>query len=155
MRKRGPGADLITSQYGVKDYLGVSVPLDGAPAELDMLERNAGQGPLTISQTKPPYESWKQASEWAFRMEIPGGGFLETRDEFPFEAPANGYQSAVEFSFQKGQTNWEAHLSKDYYFRFGSPPRYGRLHLETSIMMSGARLTYAINPNSSRYLEPK
>ncbi len=155
LRKRGPGTDLITSQYGVKDYLGVSLPLDGTPVQVDMLERKAGQGPLTISQTKPPYESWKQATEWAFRLEIPGGGFVEHNDEFPFEAPANGYQSSVEFNFQKGETNWTTNLSKDYYVKFGNPPRYGRLHLETSIMMSGARLTYAINPDGSRYLESK
>ena len=44
---------------------------------------------------------------------------------------------------------------KDYYIKFGSPPRYGRLHLETLIEMQGARLTYAINPTGSRNLEPQ
>ena len=155
MRKRGPGADLITSQYGVKDYLGVSAPLDGTSVQVDLLERKTGQGEMKISQTKPAYENWKQATEWAFHMEIPGGGFVECNDEFPFEAPETGYKPAVAFNFQAGETNWMTNLSKDYYIKFGNPARYGRLHLETSIMMSGARFTYAINPDGSRYLEPK
>jgi len=155
MRKRGPGADLITSQYGVKDYLGVSAPLDGTSVQVDLLERKTGQGEMKISQTKPAYENWKQATEWAFHMEIPGGGFVECNDEFPFEAPETGYKPAVAFNFQAGETNWMTNLSKDYYIKFGNPARYGRLHLETSIMMSGARFTYAINPGGSRYLEPK
>src|SRR5206468_3880099 len=29
LRKKGAGADLITSQYGVKSYFGVRLPLDG------------------------------------------------------------------------------------------------------------------------------
>jgi len=155
MRKRGPGADLITSQYGVKDYLGVSAPLDGTSVQVDLLERKTGQGEMKISQTKPAYENWKQATEWAFHMEIPGGGFVECNDEFPFEAPETGYKPAVAFNFQAGEANWMTNLSKDYYIKFGNPARYGRLHLETSIMMSGARFTYAINPDGSRYLEPK
>lgn len=155
LRKRGPGTDLITSQHGVKDYLGVSVPLDGSPVQVDLLERKAGQGALKLSQTKPAYENWTQAAEWAFRMEIPAGGFVERKDESGFEAPETGYESVVQFNFQRGQANWTTNLRKDYYIKFGDPPRYGRLHLETSLMMSGARLTYAINPDGLRNLEPK
>lgn len=155
LRKKGAGVDLVTSQYGVSPLLEVKAPRDGTPVQVDMFERKSGQGPLTISQTKPPYESWKQATNWIFRMEIPGGGFVEHNDEFPFEAPEGGYQAILEFSFQKDTPDWKINLRKDFYIKSGNPPRYGRLHLETSIMMSGARLTYAINPDGSRNLEPK
>jgi hypothetical protein len=155
LRRKGAGGDLITSQYGVEDYLGVTVPLDGSPVRVNPLERKPGEGPLTISQSKPTYKSWKQAAEWSFRMEIPGGGFIAQSDEFPFEAPETGYEPVALFHFQKETTNWMTNLRKDYYIKFGNPPRYGRLHLETSISMSGARLTYAINPDGSRNLEPK
>jgi len=155
LRKKGPGVDLVTSQYGVSPSLDVEMPRDGTPVQVDVLERKTGQGALKISQTKPPYVNWKQATKWAFRMEIPGGGFVETTEEFPFEAPESGYQPAVAFNFQAGDTNWTTNLSKDYYIKFGDPVRFGRLHVETSTMMSGARLTYAINPDGSRCLEPK
>ncbi len=156
LRKRGLGTDLVTSRYGVKDFYGVTMPIDGTPVQVRLLERRVGEGgELRMTQTKPSLNDVNVAELWTFRMEIPNGGFVEHNDQFPFEAPANGYQPTIEFSFQKGQTNWMKDLNKDYYIRFGDPPRYGRLHLETSIRMSGARLTYAINPDGSRYLEPK
>ncbi len=155
LRRKGSGADLVTSQRGVKDHLGVTAPLDGTPVQVDLLGGKTGQaGQLVITQTKPSYETWKQATQWSFRMEIADGGFVEQNDEFPFEAPESGYQPVVQLDFRQGQTNWTTQVSKDYYIEFGRPPRYGRLHVETSIMMKGARLTYAINPDGSRNLEP-
>jgi hypothetical protein len=154
LRKKGIGTELVTSKYGVKGSFGVTIPLDGTAVQVDLLERKTGQGPMSITQIKPEYKNWKQASEWMFRMEIPDGGFVEHHDEFPFEAPESGYEPVAQFNFQAGQTNWAINLQKDYYIKFGSPPRYGRLHLETSIMMGGARLTYAINPSGTRNLEP-
>jgi hypothetical protein len=157
LRKRGAGVDLITSKYGVKNYFGVTVPLDGTPVRVDLLERKSGgqEGQLILSETKPPYDKWKQATEWSFRMEIPDGGFVEENDEFAFEAPESGYQPVMEFDFEQSQTNWTTILKKDFYVRFGNPPRYGCLHLDTRVEMDGARLTYAINPDGSRNLEPK
>ncbi len=153
LRKKRNGVDLITSQYGMRDSFAVSTPVDGMPVRVNLLERKTGEGPLTITQIKPESKKWKQANEWSFRMEIPDGGFVEHNYEFPFEAPQDDYQSVVEFKFEKDQPNWTLNLKKNYYIRFGNPPRYARLQLETSIMMGGARLTYAINPTGSRNLE--
>jgi len=156
LRRKGTGTDLVTSAYGMKSYLGVPMPLHEVPVQFDLLERKAGPGgSLRLSQAKPAYENWKLATEWMFRMEIPDGGFIEHSDEFPFEAPASGYQPVVEYRFQVGQTNWTTVLRRKYYVKFGKPSRYGWLDLETMIMMPGARLTYAVNPDGSRYLEPK
>lgn len=156
LRKKGVGAELITSRVGMKPYLGVTMPLDGTPVSVDLLGKKQGQGgQLVLSQKKPTYETWKHATEWSFRMEIPDGGFLEHNEEFHFMAPEVGYQSAVELQFQKNGTNWAEDVRKDYYVKFGNPPRYGRLHVDTSILTSGARLTYAFNPSGSRNLESK
>lgn len=155
LRKKGVGIDLVTSKYGVKDYFGVTVPLDGTPVQADLLERKTGQGQITVSQIKPEFKNWQQATNWFFRMEISDGGFIEQNDEFPFMAPEDDYQSVVEFNFQKGQPDWIENLQKTFYIKFGNPARYGWLKLDTSIMMEGARFTYAINPDGSRNLEPK
>jgi hypothetical protein len=154
--RKGPGVDLVSSGTGVKPYLGVPMPLEGAAVSVDLLGRNVGQtGQLTLQQRKPDPDQWKQATEWLFRISIPDGGFVEENEEFPFEAPQSGYRPVVEFIIQKGQPDWATDLSKDYYIRFGTPPLYGHLHLDTSIDMSGARLTYQVNPTGSRNLEPK
>ncbi len=155
LRKKGVGVDLISSEYGVKPHFGIPVPLDGTPVQADLLERKVGQGELTLSQVKPDYKHWKQATNWSFRMDLPSGGFVVQNEEFPFTAPEEGYQPVLEFNFHREQPDWKINLQNNYYIKFGNPPRYGRIHLETSIDMAGARLTYVINPDGSRNLEPK
>ncbi len=153
--KKGVGTELVTSQYGVLRSLDFSAPRDGSPVRVDFFNRKTGSnGQMEISQIKPTYETWKTATEWSYRLAIPDGGFVEQNDEFAFEAPESGYQPLVAFHFRKGDTNWTDSLNKNYYIAFGSPRRYGRIHVETSIT-TGTILGYAINPDGSRYLEPK
>ena len=90
-----------------------------------------------------------------FRMEIPGGGFVGENDEFEFTAPEEGCQSVIEFGFQQGQMDWTTDINTNYYIKFGNPPRYGHIHIQTGISYGGAILTYAINPDDSSNLEPK
>ena len=155
LRPKGPGTDLITSKLGFTSYFDVHVPIDGRPIKVDVLNRNIGNsGQIEFSNVKPEYLQARQASEWSFKMEIPDGGFITENDEFPFQAPENGYHPVVKFDFQKSQLDWADTIQADYYIQFGIPARYGYLHVETSIG-SGVRLTYAINPAGSRNLEPK
>ena len=155
LRKKGPGADLITSQYGVFPELEFSMPGDGSPVRVDFLTRKVGNsGHLQLSSLKPPPEQAPAATEWSFRLSIPDGGLVEHRDEFPFEAPESGYKPTVEFQFKRGETNWVELLRKEFYIVFGQPRKYGRLKLQTGIDR-GVYVGYAINPDGSRYLEPK
>jgi hypothetical protein len=156
LRKKGTGADLVTSQHGVFPELEIEAPRSGSPVYVDLMERKLNyEGQLIIRQTKPEYLEAKKATAWSFHMAIPTGGFVEENDEFPFEAPETGYQPVVEFQFNKGETNWMTSLKKNYYITFGQPQRYGWLTVETRMGWGGAHLTYAINPDGSRYLEPK
>jgi hypothetical protein len=155
LRKKGVGVELITSQYGMSPDFPIHVPRDGTRVQIDLLQRKVGEsGQIQISESKPEQTAWKQATSWSFRMEIPDGGFVEENEEFPFEAPETGYRSVVQFDFQQGQTNWATLLKKDFYIKFGNPPRYGRFQVQTGISYGGAILTYAINPSGSRNLEP-
>jgi hypothetical protein len=156
LRKKGTGVDLITSRYGASSTFPINIPRDGTPVMLDVMQRKIGNsGQIRISENKPAHDAWQQAKSWWFRMEIPDGGFTEQKDEFPFEAPESGYQPVVQFDFQQGQTNWATGLRKDFYVKFGNPPRYGRLQVQTDISYGGAIITYAINPDGSRNLESK
>jgi hypothetical protein len=156
LRKKGIGVDLITSQHGMSPDFSIHIPRDGTPIKVDFMKRQVGDnGQMIISEDKPEYKNWKQATNWWFRLEIPSGGFVEENDEFPFEASASGYQPVVEFNFQRGQTAWIENLKKNYYIKFGNPPLYGRLQIETGISYGGSILTYAINPDGSRNLESK
>lgn len=154
--KKGEGADLITSQHGMSSTLDFSVSTsDGSPVRVDFFNQKVGRaGQLEISQNKPAYGQWQTATGWSYRLAIPDGGFVETTDEFPFEAPQSGYQPVVEFKFQKGEPGWTERINKTFYIVFGSPRKYGRIHVETT-MTTGTILEYAINPTGSPNLEPK
>jgi hypothetical protein len=107
---------------------------------------------MELSAVKP--RVGQPASGWSYRLSIPDGGLTECNDEFPYEAPESGYQSTIEFKFKTGETNWTESIDKTFYIAFGNPRRYGRIHVETTIS-TGTILTYAINPDGSRNLEPK
>jgi hypothetical protein len=150
LRKKGSGSDLISAVLNAK------MPRDGTPVNIDLIKGKVGaSGQLQMSQVKPPYESWKKATAWSFNMTIPDGGFVEESEEFPFEAPINGYLSTITFNFRAGQPDWKTNLKKSYYIVFGTPPCYGRVDIENDIMWDGAHISYSINPDGSRNLEPK
>jgi len=154
--KKGTGArSLITSQYGVYDDFSVKAPLDGTPLKVNLLQRKTGTGPLEISQVKPEYAKSRTATNWSLTMRIPGGGFVSGGDEeFPFHPPESGYRPEVQFNLDKGGTNWAADIRKEYYIRFGDPPLYGRLRVDTGISSDSVRLSYTVNPDGERNLEP-
>jgi hypothetical protein len=156
LRKKGAGAQLVTSAYGVNPRLSLSAPKDGSSVWVDFFNRKmGGEGQMQVSKLTPPYDpNDRSAKEWQITLSIPDGGFVEHNDEFPFEAPQTGYQTVLDFRFTPGKTNWADILRKRYYIAFGQPRKYGWIELETG-MYSGIRLQYAINPDGSWYLEPK
>jgi len=149
LRKKNPGARLVSATLDVK------MPRDGTPVFVDFLSGNLGvTGQLQLSQVKPPYADWKKATAWSFNMVISNGGFIEQNDEFPFQAPEIGYQPSFSFDFKAGQPDWKTSFTKNYYIILRNPTRYGRLTIESDIMWGGARLTYLLNPDGARNLEP-
>jgi hypothetical protein len=152
LRKKGLGAELVTSENGVRTKLDVRVPRDNTPVRVDLLQKRADPaGELEISQDKPP---WQGAREWGFSQTIPSGGLVENHDEFQFEAPNTDYQSAVRFKFTNGETNWTTQVTKQFYIALGEPRKYGWLRIESNLAQETVFLTYALNPTGSRNLEP-
>lgn len=152
LRKKGQGVELITSENGMRPNVWVRIPKDNTPVRVDLLEKKpSATGQLEISQIKPPFQG---ATNWSFRMSIPDGGLIENQDEFQFAAPESGYQPTVEYDFAKGETNWITQVSKQFYIAFGQPRKYGWLRIESNLAQETIFLTYAINPDGSRNLEP-
>ena len=153
LHKKGQGAELITSENGMRSDVWVRVPKDNTPVRVDFFQKQASStGQLEISQNKPPFQG---ATNWSFRMSIPDGGLVENQDEFQFEAPESGYQPTVRYDFTKGETNWTTQVSKQFYITFGQPRKYGWLHIESNLAQETIFLTYAINPTGLQNLEPK
>jgi hypothetical protein len=156
LKRKGGGVELITSRQNREPWFPVSLPRDGRPVQVDLVARKiATNGTLELSQVKPELEKVRGATEWSFELAIPDGGLIEQNDELPFLAPEEGYAPEAVYRFKKTETNWSSEIKKSYYIRFGNPVRYGWLTVETSISTGGVYLTYAINPNGERNLEPK
>jgi hypothetical protein len=152
LRKRGQGVELITSEHGMQLNVDVDVPRDNTPVRVDFFQKQASAtGQLEIRQIKPP---WQGATNWSFSLNIPDGGLVENQDELQFEAPETGYQSTVEYNFAKDDTNWTTQVSKQFYITFGQPRKYGWFRIESNLAQETIFLTYAINPDGSRNLEP-
>jgi hypothetical protein len=155
LRKKGQGEELVTSAFGSRHNFPVQIPRDGRPVKVDLVQRKSGvSGDLTVSQFKPARGQERQATEWSFHLSIPDGGLIEHNEEFPFTAPAEGYQSTVDLHFLRTETNWITHFIKNYYIAFGEPRKYGWLRVESDISQETIFLTYAINPSGSQNLEP-
>jgi hypothetical protein len=156
LHKKGQGADLVTSQYGIRTDFPVLVSRDGNPVNIDLLQRKIdASADLQISQVKPDSAHWNSATNWSFHMKLSDGGFIETDDAFLFTAPETGYQSTVDLDFTKGEDNWTTQFTKTYYVVFGQPQRYGWLQVDANMSQQTIVLKYAINPAGAQNLEPK
>lgn len=152
LRKRGEGAALATSANGMWDVLSIPVPKNGIPVRVDFSRKKADiNGELEISESKTASED---GINCLVKMTLMDGGFIETNDEFRFEAPARGYTPQVSYNLSKNATNWVSHLSKNFYIVFGEPRRYGWLGIETDLSQETVFIRFAYNPTGSRNLEP-
>ena len=155
LRKKGQGTELVTSQNGIRPDLAVRVSINGDPTSVDLLNKKTVEsGDLVLSQIKPDFNHWQQATNWSFHLSIPSGGFVGENDPFPFEAPVSGYQSAVDLNFVQGEPDWATHFVTNFYIVFGQPQKYGWLRVEGDIAQETVFLKYAINPTGSGNLEP-
>jgi len=156
LRKKGIGVDLITSNNGIDTNLHAVPPTNGSPVFIDFFSRKIGDvGQLKIEGWKEPKDFKTAQNNWGFRLTVPDGGLVENTDDLPFEAPDADYQSVLEWHFKDGAADWQGGINKKYYIKFGNPPRYGTITVETTAFFPGVYLGYVINPSGSRNLEPK
>jgi hypothetical protein len=155
LQKKGVGVDLVTSDHGIDSDLHFAPPTNGTPVFVDFFNQNVGEnGQLKIEGWKELKDRKTAQNNWGFRLTVPDGGLIVENDEFPFEAPDTDYQSVLEWYFKDGDPDWKGFLQKKFYIKFGNPPRYGIVTVETTAFAPGVYLHYAFNPTGSRNLEP-
>ena len=103
---------------------------------------------VTNTEKYPP-----QLFDWQASISIADGGLIEHDLEFPFEAPEQGYKEKVEFNMPANAPDWRRSLEKSYFVRFGTPPKYGRIHVRFNGASQKVFLNYAVNLSGSRNLE--
>jgi hypothetical protein len=158
LRKKAKAEPLIHIQAIMGGPKGFRVARDGTPLEISLTTgqtTSAGQGDIRVQcwtddQGKSPGEHY----DWRCRISVPNGGLLQYTNEFPFEAPLDGYQQFDEInmpaSIEKG---WQRNAGRSYFVKLGSG-NYARM---TFKMIAGGdhfcQLESFLNPSGSRNLE--
>jgi hypothetical protein len=130
---------------------------DGTPVRVDLLNggRVSGDGQVEITGVTNTEKYPPRLFDWEASVAVPDGGLIEHDLEFPFEAPDHGYLPKMEFKMQANAPDWKRVVEKSYFIRFGTPPRYGRIHVRFNGASQKVFLSYAVNPSGSRNLETK
>jgi len=120
----------------------------GKVTDTGQLQITAWKPQLTTTPLLKPYD-------WRITVEISGGGFVEHKDTFPFTAPEDDYVSSIDLHMSPDLgPQWSVGVERNYYFRFGTPPHYGRLILRTNGDSKFVFIDYFLNPKpGSRNLE--
>jgi hypothetical protein len=131
----------------------------GEPMEINLLtgkQVSLGQGSIRFERRANDEKKDQHGRfDWSVRVTIPNGGLVEREGQFAFEAPATGYEPAVEINMpaELGE-QWRYSVNKDYFVRIREG-QYARVNLEiyaghdNSIVLESF-----VNPNpGSRNLE--
>jgi hypothetical protein len=141
-KKKVPVA-LISGSEGLK------ASINGAPGVI----RLGRQGQVQVEAwANPPAAYTGKSFDWRVRFSVPGGGIIESTQEFNFEAPQNGYNPSVEINMTSSQKNWAESVRKTYILNLGKA--YARMNVYVNagqqIFVSA---DYLINPTGSPNLE--
>jgi hypothetical protein len=151
LHKQGPPADLREKS------IEIVLPGDGSSTKVELKTGKTGpNGELEVQAWKPwPPRPMDPPYEWKIVLAIPGGGFVETREDFAFKAPETGYegQYVIDMSPTLGRL-WKVSAERSLYFVFGEPKKYGRMSLRTDGGTRYIFLDYVINQSGGRDLEP-
>ncbi len=157
MQKKGIPEPLIVK------HLELKLGGQGATATVDLATGGVSPsgGQLEVTVWKPTITTVQINTgkvfpyDWRIQVKVSGGGLVEHKDAFAFEAPESGYIS--EFNAILHATNGmspDVTVEKQFYFCFGQPRRFGRMHLRTDGDRPRVAIDYWLNPKpESRNLE--
>lgn len=91
------------------------IPKDGTPVTVDLLTgRLSPNGDMRV-------ETWTGAPvngrkfDWHCRITVPGGGLMERKGQFDFEAPSEGYEESVELGMPNDAEKWTSDQQRNYF----------------------------------------
>lgn len=140
------------------------IPYDGTPITLDLAKGkystdvNAA-GDLRITLLRSPLKiKWGTRNfDWQATIDAIDGGIIETKDEFMYRAPVEGYLPRIEIKMASGDPNWTSHKELSFYLKSQGGKHYSRVTVEfrtdSDQETTGFTFTSYINPTGSRNLE--
>jgi len=119
LHKQGQTEPLIAKTTGQ-----INVPRTGQPISVDLASGRVGQGDLKIASWVGDYS--QRQFDWKYQLSVPGGGIVERKGRFDFEAPEDGYHSSVEINMPASAANWAIDGEGEYFAKL-SNGRYARI----------------------------
>ena len=149
LRKKGNAENVI------KKSVELILPGDGS---VKTLQLGSGQlaavGQVEVQTWKPwPPKPLSPHYDWKLALKMQDGGFVETTEEFAFEAPETGYSQSYDIDMRASSGDWRVSAEKTLYFSYGDPPKYGLMKLRTDGNSRYVFIDYVLNPSGSRNLE--
>jgi hypothetical protein len=157
LRKKGEGADLIQSVYPGFAHI-AQLKHDGTPVELDLFQgkqASSGSGQLKLEFWRDISDKKAKKFDWKLQVSIPGGGLIGTDEQFPFNAPENGYEPMMVVDMSTNNPDWQGKMNTNKFYFELSDGKYGRFDFEFLPYNGVFTVTSFINPTGSRNLEPK
>ena len=111
LHKMGKAEPLIRVEQSAR------IPKDGTPVALDLVTgRMSADGNIRV-------ETWTGAPkngrkfDWRCRITVPGGGLIERKGQFDFEAPSDGYEESVELGVSSDADQWTSDQQRNYFVK--------------------------------------
>lgn len=151
LRKKGEAAQLI---HGLKLF----GSREGTLSYVDLTTAKAALSPpgdLTVQCTRSERNADKKF-DWTFTLGVPGGGLIETTDEFMFLAPDGGYHPSFQINHRINDPDWTGQEKHKFFVKSQDGQHYARLVI--TIMPDYSQnaaydLEWYLNPNGSPNLE--
>jgi hypothetical protein len=156
--RQGTGEALVHIQSplgGGKDF---RIRKDGTPIEISLLSGKvvpSGTGDLRVEcWTYDGTKAARQRYNWRCRITVPNGGLQSYTQEFPFNAPIEGYLSYDDIDMSDTlDQGWGTNAKRKYFVKLRNG-KYARLTFE---MIAGGDQFFVLesflNPSGSRNLE--
>ncbi len=110
-------------------------------------------GTLQIKAWGDTPKNWSpQPYDWSVSLTVPGGGLVESTNQFDFVAPALGYRQSIKIDLSKDQQGWSDTVDKSFFIKLSSGYARMAIHMraKTPLYVS---LEYYFNPDRSQNLE--
>jgi hypothetical protein len=130
----------------IKEERVIRLPQVGSETTVRLSDTTALQVGLLANHINPD-------QPWSIRVAVTGGGLQTATDEFPVEAPINGYQPSVAIDRKSPKPSGWSELYQGGVLYVKTAQGYGRLEIKMLAGDNKARVTTYLNPSGSRNLE--
>jgi hypothetical protein len=142
LRKKGEPASVVSSE-------GEFVMTFGVPWAVPLPQQIAGDSPIEVTV----FQNDIRPKDWKARISVSGGGVQASVEEFPFQAPVDGYQTSIDAAYDSPHSpGWPDDEGGFFYVK--TPEGYGILTLLQTRGKRTLHYSLLINSKGGRDVEP-